>query len=162
MVLKLVTHTLIPDLRGLAQHIGNPEIVLDVGAGLRPATWANAKRHICIEPCPVYAEALRAHGYEVIEQNAVDGLTGTTADLVLMLDVIEHMERDDGSRAVVAALAAAPRVIVYTPNGFLEQTEDAWGAGQHSWQRHRSGWTPEDFPGWAIVQGDGGFAAIHG
>ena len=158
----LIGHTLVPDLRGLAPHIGKPETVIDVGPGIRPATWANAKRHICIEPCHLYAEILRGKGYEVIEARAADGLRQCSGDLVLMLDCIEHMERDEATEVLVAAYEAAPRIIVYTPNGFLEQTTDAWGLGQHDWQKHRSGWTPADFTGWTIVEGKEGFAAIYG
>lgn len=161
-MLTLCKHTLVPDLPGLDAHIGKPETVIDVGAGIRPATWANAKRHICIEPCHLYGLVLRDHGYEVIEARAADGLRKCSGDLVLMLDCIEHMERDEATEALIAAYEAAPRIIVYTPNGFLDQTEDVWGLAQHEWQRHRSGWTPDDFTGWKIIEGPEGFAAIYG
>jgi hypothetical protein len=72
------------------------------------------------------------------------------------------MDRDEANEVLVAAYEAAPRIIVYTPNGFLEQTEDCWGLGQHDWQKHRSGWTPDDFAGWKIIEGPEGFAAIYG
>ena len=155
-------HTLVPDLSGLAGHIGNPETVIDVGAGIRPATWANAGRHICIEPCGVYAQILRDNGYEVIEARAADGLGRCAGDLVLMLDCIEHMERPEAVEVLAAAYEAAPRIIIYTPNGWVKQTEDAWGLGQHDWQTHRSAWTPGDFVGWKIIEGPEGFAAIYG
>jgi len=161
-MLTLYNHTLVPDLKGLEAHIGSPEVVLDVGAGLRPAKWANAGRHICIEPCHVYADALRDNGFEVIEARATPGLRRARGDLVLMLDVIEHMERADGQLAVTAALDVAPRLIIYTPNGFLPQTDDKWSTNQYEWQEHRSGWTPDDFPGWTIIEGKEGFAAIYG
>lgn len=161
-MLTLFKHTLVPDLAGLAEQVGEPKTVIDVGAGLRPATWANAKRHICIEPCKVYADVLRAHGFEVIEKRAGPGLKGTWGDLVLMLDVIEHMDKADGYAAIWHAMASAPKIIIYTPNGFVPQSDDKWGAGQHDWQEHRSGWTPDDFPGWKIIEGKEGFAAISG
>jgi hypothetical protein len=79
-----------------------------------------------------------------------------------MLDVVEHMEHIDGLEAITAALMAAPRVILYMPHGFVPQYEDNWGTGQNEWQRHRSGWRPHQFPGWTIIEGKEGFAAIHG
>ncbi len=48
---------------------------------------------------------------------------------------------------------------MFTPLGFTEQDapeneKDPWGhGGGFEWQRHRSGWTPEDFPaeqGWTV------------
>lgn len=162
-MLTLYKHTLVPDLPGLEQYIGNPYSVVDVGAGLRPATWAKAKRHVCVEPCRVYADALRENGYEVIEKDATSWARGFTGscDLVLMLDVIEHMDSQAGQAAIIEAFLVRPdRVIIYTPNGFVPQNEDAWGTGQHEWQRHRSGWTPDMFDGWTIIEGNEGFAAI--
>jgi hypothetical protein len=46
-------------------------------------------------------------------------------------------------------------VHVYTPEGYLPQaaTEDgtdAWGLHGGEWQRHRSGWAVDDFPGWRV------------
>jgi hypothetical protein len=52
--------------------------------------------------------------------------------------------------------------MIYTPNGFVPQDEDKWGLGQVEWQTHRSGWTPDDFDGWKIIEGKEGFAAIYG
>lgn len=159
----LFEHTLVDDFGKLRRYIGEPDTVIDVGAGLRPALWAKAGRHICIEPCQVYADVLREHGIEVIEKRALDGLPiAPEADLVLMLDVIEHMEKDEGLAAIALALVKGRRVIVYTPNGFVEQESDNWGYGQDEYQRHRSGWMPEDFAGWKILRSREGFAAIHG
>src|SRR5690242_21766380 len=112
-MLTLCKHTLVPDLPGLAGHIGKPRTVIDVGPGIRPATWTDAERHICIEPCHLYAEILRGFGYEVLEKRAADGLRRCAGDLVLMLDCIEHMERDEATNVLIAAYEAAPRIIVY-------------------------------------------------
>lgn len=132
--------------------------VVDVGAGLRPMQWFKPWRHVCIEPHSPYADRLRGAGYIVVNETAEAGLKHLrpgTIDAIYLLDVIEHMERSEGHRIIALALAAQPlQIVLYTPNGYLEQegSPDPWGAefGGDLWQKHRSGWTPADFPGWEI------------
>lgn len=142
----LLRHTL-----GAPEGLVHCETVLDVGAGIRPFNWYKPSRHVCVEPYPVYAWLLRRAGYEVFSGTAEEGLNTLKAEQILLLDVIEHMDRAVGERVVdLARKAASRQVVLYTPLGFMAQDGDAWGLGGHEWQRHRSGWTPEDFPGWTI------------
>jgi hypothetical protein len=63
-------------------------------------------------------------------------------DAVIALDVIEHLQREEGEVLLSAMeVIASHLVAVFTPNGFLEQppTPD----NRH--QEHVSGWTPHDF-----------------
>ena len=143
---------------GLTKHIAprpktliDCETVIDVGAGLRPFQWYTPKRHICVEPYEPYCERLRAAGFEVVTETAVVALAHLTADAIYMLDVIEHMTKEDATAVIELALKAAKRqVVVYTPHGFMPQEVDHWGLGGHFWQKHRSGWLPREFPGWSI------------
>ena len=131
--------------------------VLDVGAGIRPMAWYKPVRHVCVEPYAPYVEVLRWSGFEVLaltarECMALLGMTGEQFGAVYLLDVIEHMEKDEGQRVLaLAQQVATAQVVVYTPDGFKEQTSDVWGYGGHEWQTHRSGWTREDFPGWTVT-----------
>lgn len=143
------------------------DTVLDVGAGLRPMCWYRPRRHLCIEPFGPYADELCAAGYEVVQATALDALSSIRLanPAIYLLDVIEHMEAGDGRRVIDAAMALNPtQVIVFTPWGFEEQHGDAWEMGGEFWQEHRSGWTPEDFPGWSITErneeGHRGFIAM--
>ena len=129
--------------------------VLDIGAGLRPMPWYKPERHICVEPHMPYAERLEAAGYETWHLKAATALKLAAAklpiDAVYLIDVIEHMTRPEGAEVLQLARALEPKqIVVFTPDGFLAQEGDAWGLGGEYWQRHRSGWTPGDFPGWAI------------
>jgi len=132
------------------------DVVLDVGAGIRPMRLWQPKRHICLEPYGPYAQRLRQAGYEVIEarvQDVVYDVTLPMVDTILMLDVLEHLTQEDGLAVLDWATAVArEQVVVFTPNGFKEQTTDVWGLGGHAWQTHRSGWRPRDFPGWTISE----------
>lgn len=127
------------------------DVVLDVGAGIRPMQWYKPERHICVEPYAPYCKILEAAGYEVWEDTAQWVLTkeGMQVDAVYLLDVIEHMEKEIALSVLRwACKVARVQVVVYTPYGFMKQTEDAWGLGGHSWQTHRSGWLPDEFPKW--------------
>ena len=63
-------------------------------------------------------------------------------DVVAALDVIEHLEEQEGWQLLSAIeLIARRRVIVFTPNGFLPQL--AYDGNPH--QVHKSGWTVDDF-----------------
>jgi hypothetical protein len=129
------------------------EVVLDVGAGIRPMNWFEPAEHICIEPFAPYAERLEAAGYTVLRATALQAMRAIEGrvEAVYLLDVIEHMDKEDGRLVIKLAKAVGARqIVVHTPHGFQPQTGDAWGLGGDFWQEHRSGWTPDDFPGWAI------------
>lgn len=144
--------------------------VLDIGAGLRPFGWYTPGRHICVEPHGPYAEKLQAAHYRVERMTAhyaLSMLAGEKIDAIYLLDVIEHMEREDGESVLARARQLYPRaqIVVSTPNGFFEQHGDAWDMGGEHWQEHRSGWVPSDFPGWTISYynngaPNGGFTAV--
>ena len=135
--------------------------VIDVGAGLRPCAWYPGAQHLCIEPFNPYAQILKQQGFMVVSCRADEALRVARAETVLLLDVLEHMEREEGERVVpLAKLAASRQVILYTPLGFLAQEGDAWGLGGEEWQRHRSGWMPADFPGWLIEPRGASFFAV--
>lgn len=152
------------------------DIVYDIGAGLRPMGWYKPAAHVCIEPHQPYAEMLRDGGYEVWGATALEALASvlqdrsigayTCVDAVYLLDIIEHMTRCEGLEVLrLADLLQPKQIVVATPVGFFPQEGDAWGLGGEQWQLHRSGWLPEDFPGWAISYYDngaprGGFVAI--
>jgi hypothetical protein len=86
-------------------------------------------------------------------------LPDKSVDSVFALDVIEHMEKEDGLKFLKEAeRVARQQIMIYTPLGFYPQTyddpdkSDRWGMGGGYWQTHRSGWSPEDFgEGWELI-----------
>lgn len=141
------------------------DFVLDIGAGIRPTPWGNPSWHVCIEPHRPYAEQLRTAGLPVYDMTALRFLRLAPArifDAVYMLDVIEHMTRGEGEEVIERVLELdAKQVVVFTPNGFMPQSHDAWGMGGEHWQTHRSGWLPQDFPGWKIQPYGDAFYAMY-
>jgi hypothetical protein len=137
--------------------------VADIGAGIRPVQWRNFKRHVCVEPHPAYCDKLEAAGYETVCATAQEYLsTCKPIEAIYLLDVIEHMHKNDGWHVIGLALEKATKqIIIYTPKGFLPQDEDAWGLGGDHWQKHRSGWLPGEFEGWRIGFHGRGFWAVY-
>lgn len=154
-------------LAAAAAKIANGASCLDVGAGIRPQPYKRFPRHVCVEPHDEYAGWLRSQGWEVIQGPAPSILwKAPQVDVAFLLDVVEHMTREDGTSAMEIAKQRARQVVVFTPLGFLPQSyapgeKDAWGYNGAHWQTHRSGWTPDDFPGWDILA-DSGFHGTRG
>jgi hypothetical protein len=145
------------------------DVVLDLGCGIRPIDWYEPERHICVDAHRPYLERLAASGekYECMQANALDALRSLkpgSIGAIYCLDMIEHLTREDGQELVRLMLMAQPRqIVIFTPDGFLEQDgPDPWGLGGDTWQKHRSGWTPGDFPepAWRIGFYGRGFTAM--
>ena len=140
-------------------YIKQSDRVCDVGPGIRPALIYRAPYHLCIEPHKEYADWLEGNGYTVVRQRAREALKDIErVGVVFMLDVIEHMEKEEGFETIRIAREKSDQVVVFTPLGFKEQSykdgeKDAWGMNGTYWQTHRSGWVPDEFPGWKIFSG---------
>lgn len=148
----------------MKENIAKTDIVLDIGCGIRPQNFFTPKVHICIEPFEQYREIIKPHfpdnstvlffkedalkSMEILDDNSVDS--------VFLLDLIEHLDKEDGHRLLSEAdRVARKQIIVYTPLGFypmhFQQSgeKDAWGLDGNELQEHKSGWEPKDFgKGW--------------
>lgn len=135
--------------------------VLDIGAGVRPFSWWKPEKHLCVEPYELYCRVLWDADFWCYCGTAEVALKELRADTVLLLDVIEHMGKEEAARVIaLAKRAAGKQIVIYTPLGFMAQDADAWGYGGDVWQTHRSGWMPEEFPGWTIERGSKAFFAL--
>ncbi len=148
--------------QGILESIASHTSVIDVGPGIRPFDYFNisTESYLCIEPHWEYVKVLVDMGYQVIQAEALTVLPLIhNFEVVLFIDVIEHMTKDDGIRCLESArLLATKQVVVFTPLGFMEQGVgedglDAWGMHGGDWQTHKSGWTPDEFNGWDISIG---------
>lgn len=133
-------------------YIKRASRVCDVGPGIRPALFYRAPYHLCIEPHPEYADWLEKEGYIVDRRTGIGALKDISrVGVIFMLDVIEHMEKEEGWDTLRLAREKADQVVLFTPLGFHEQSykegdKDAWGMNGTYWQTHRSGWVPSEFP----------------
>lgn len=95
-----------------------------------------------------YLEMDKSDGAILIHGDATD-LTRLPAfdrpAVALLVDVIEHIEKPDALIWLYDLKATFDRIAVQTPFGFHVQTEDYYRMGGDIHQKHRSGWSPEDF-----------------
>lgn len=136
------------------------EVVLDIGCGIMPQQFVRPSVHICCEPFQEYISHLQDkvryesdRSYVIVNATwaeAVRIFPPKSVDSVFLVDVIEHLEKEEA----VALLKkteqiARKQVALFTPLGFMPQShpdgKDAWGLGGGVWQEHKSGWQPEDF-----------------
>ena len=69
-------------------------------------------------------------------------------DIVLALDIIEHIEKDEAQSMIKQCEKIARKaVILETPNGLVEQNLDITGHGGHEFQTHRCFWTDKELQG---------------
>jgi hypothetical protein len=135
-------------------------IVLDVGAGIRPQALFVPTVHLIVEPHQPYIEKTMKHPDEISRRVFLKGtwdeimpfLPDKSVDTVFAVDVIEHLEKEDGMRFIREAERVAKiQIVIFTPLGLYpqsyesEQATDRWGMDGGYWQGHRSGWEPGDF-----------------
>lgn len=135
--------------------------LLEIGPGIQPQMMVIPLMRICVEPYDEYAAILSAAHPDYLVLNctwgeALEILLPGSVDTVMLIDVIEHLEKEEARVLLDASVRLArSQVVVQTPLGFLAQGEgeekDAWGLDGVNWQIHRSGWLPEDFPEWDII-----------
>ena len=61
-------------------------------------------------------------------------------DVAMLIDVIEHMSKPDGMALLNSLKESFRKILVMTPDGFVEQTHDVTGF-ENEWQVHECGWT---------------------
>lgn len=146
-------------LAAVEKLVRETEVVLDIGCGIAPMNYFRPKLHLLVEPWKEYADILayRHSGDKsviIIHAGALEALrqlADNSVDSIFMLDVIEHLEKEQGFQAITECeRVAREQVVIFTPLGFMPQhmessEADGWGLGGSAVQEHRSGWEPEDF-----------------
>lgn len=122
--------------------------VLDVGPGhgkasvLLPEYVPTVEAIDAVEPCAEYVDDFQLkQKYREVHERRFDQMGELMLDrydTILMIDVIEHMEK---SEALAAVERCRGQVVVCTPCKF----EEAWEPGMPVYEHHVSLWHPWDF-----------------
>lgn len=141
--------------------------VVDLGAGLGAYhdSLVAAAAHVTMVDAfePYLDNRRRRYGWRttVVHSTIEDFLQAgplSRWDLLLALDVVEHMVHDDGRDLLSAIPRLADRAIIFIPEGKHPQTTDVYGMGGDYWQTHRSVWYAEDLEKWHFS----GYESQHG
>ncbi len=128
----------------LQDELKGATCVVDMGAGffdkLRFAP--PMARKIGIEVFPAYL------GFAPVGINARLGdmrdwekiIKPEERDCAMLIDTIEHMSKGDGITLLRGLKGAFRKILVMTPDGFVEQKDDVTGY-ENEWQIHECGWT---------------------
>ena len=129
--------------------IGPAKSVLDVGCGTSSPLAEGRDRFerlVGVDAFPEAIEASRARGShdELIEldvRRLDEQFAPRSFDAVVAIDLLEHLERTEGLELLAGMeRVARQRVVVFTPNGFVEQGPRE----ANPFQVHRSGWSATD------------------
>jgi hypothetical protein len=138
---------LIPHLEGdLQAELNSLSNVLDIGCGPRPLVSRNGTitEIVGVEAYEPYAKRAEISGRydKIICADALSlELPRGCFDAVLLIDVIEHLEHESALRLIAKAEEwARKKIIISTPNGFVEQR----ALDGNPLQQHRSGWNVDD------------------
>lgn len=147
-------------LPAVIDRLEEVEVVLDIGCGIMPQKYVRPLVHVCFEPFEQYVELLQEktrrecdRTYVIMKGNWADAVRHfppKSVDTVFLIDVIEHLEKEEAFELLKATENLVRRqIVIFTPLGFMPQChqdgKDAWGLDGGEWQQHRSGWYPEDF-----------------
>jgi len=130
---------------------GHIKTVLDVACGLSlKSQYIDADIRVGVDVYRPYLKKIEANvPYVVINADVMhlDSLfLPDSFDLVLLLDILEHLEKDQAIDLLkMAEKIASKAVIIETPKGFVPQNIDIWGYGGNQYQTHRCGWEPSEF-----------------
>ncbi|KWX75402.1 class I SAM-dependent methyltransferase [Paenibacillus jilunlii] len=137
----------------LLEHLKFAETILDVGSGT--GTLLERYEASVVIGLDIHRPYLLHRKYtapHIIPVHADAGhidklfLPGTFS-AVTLIDSLEHFTMSEGKELLRKAEAiAAGRVVVFTPRGFFPQEgTDHYHLQGEYYQKHRSGWEPEDF-----------------
>jgi hypothetical protein len=165
------------ELHRLLAKKSGPIKVLDVGAG-SGEIWLRIEAELLekfgesgsfevklLDANPVDEMTWNCGGSEVVRivghlPEGLENFNPTEFDLVVALDVIEHLTKSDGYRLLYQLNRLAECSVIQTPNGFL------WQAPFRSnpFQAHISGWKPSELKalGWRRQFGVGGIKWLVG
>lgn len=147
---------------------GECRSLLDVGCGKESPVGRfsqTIERTVGVDSHAESIELSRAAGIHggYVQLNVLDigsRFEPRSFDCVVALDVIEHLDTQDGV-ALLRAMEtiARKKVVVFTPNGFLSQSAER----DNPHQLHRSGWTAAEMRARGYeVTGIGGWRPLRG
>jgi SAM-dependent methyltransferase len=151
-------HNIAPVLTVVRQL--EPRSVLDVGCGfgkygmllreyldvwygrVRPDEWQ--VRLEAIEAFEPYRNPVWVYVYQAVHLGEAAAILPRLGryDVILLLDVIEHLDSEAARTLATLALGRARAIVVSTPRDFYPQEDE----NQNPYERHRCLWTAADFP----------------
>ena len=140
--------SLVTYIRQLEDNLDDCKTILDVGCGdISPLRLLRGEYKLTgVDGYKPAIEASRKKGihneYKALDIKDLNKyFKNKSFDAVVALDVIEHLKKEEGYKFLNdLERIAKKRVILVTPNGFVDQHNNT-----NNLQEHLSGWSPNDF-----------------
>jgi GT2 family glycosyltransferase len=146
---RALTRNWLGDL--VAAHVRPDDEVLDLGCGVMPATGGRlpCRRHVGVDCFEPYLDRIGPPTVLADLPRGLESFAAGSFDVVLMLDVIEHLDKPAAMELIRRAERIARReVILFTPDGFVEQRGwPAWNLPDNPAQTHRCGFAFDELIG---------------
>jgi SAM-dependent methyltransferase len=133
-------------------HIDASDTVLDLGCGILQEFGYKppVNKYLGVDAFDPYLRKIADQGVMTVRGKLPDfceSFLDSSWDVVLLIDVIEHLTKDDGFKVLDHVERIAKKcVIIDTPNGFEPQKGwAAWNLPHCDLQEHLSGWTDKEF-----------------
>ncbi|MCX7875603.1 MAG: glycosyltransferase [Melioribacteraceae bacterium] len=127
--------------------IENSHKILDIGCGIGDyLVYTNAKQDVtAVEPHLPYIEKSkeRTPWVKYFNEDALSFFSKVNEqyDLILMIDVVEHLNEDEGFKLIEEAKKHCTGILfAQIPIGAHPQNEDHWNLNGEYWQTHRTDW----------------------
>jgi SAM-dependent methyltransferase len=153
-------------IQNIRDELAGCDTVLDLGCGNginSPIEGLRLKHSVGVDLFEPYIQSSRKSKIhsEYIHADIRDiEFKNRSFDAVLMLRVLEHMDKSDGQNMIAKCSRwAGKKVIIVTPNGYLPQEE----FDDNPLQEHKSAWLTDDFiSAGYTVHGINGWKGLRG
>ena len=153
-------------IKSLKKELAGCEKVLDLGCGSNsPIKYCKISYSVGVEnfnPYLLNSKNKKIHSEYIKKDVREVDFAPKSFDAVILLDVIEHLSKEDGLGLIKKMEKwARKKIIISTPNGFLSQEVDIDGNGL---SKHVSGWGIPEFKklGFKKIFGISGFKIFRG
>ncbi|MBU3957248.1 class I SAM-dependent methyltransferase [Patescibacteria group bacterium] len=142
---ELISHLFHTLLYCLKQELKECQSVLDLGCGPdSPVKYCNLEYSVGVDAFKLYiqeSKKKKIHNKYLLKDITKTDFKPKSFDAVIMIDVLEHLEKKQGEKLLEKAEKwAKKKVIVSAPVGFLPQAS----IDDNPFQSHRSGWAVEE------------------
>lgn len=133
-----------------------PASVLDIGAGVGETgryirTLTAVPRMDAVEVHPGCVDVIPEGSFDTIWVGDARALPPQGHEMVLCLDVLEHMPKDDGLALVRRHMAAGAHVLVAIPRDATSPARNGGAKDGNPFEAHVSEWSEADFAEFASI-----------
>ena len=133
------------------RKINQEDTVLDLGCGIQQSNdRIRAKSILGADIWDVYLNEIKDNIQTVkISMSELDRFMDKSYDIVICLDVVEHLEKDLALKVIdECKRICRKRAIIYTPSEFKDNVEsipNSWNLGENPHQKHLCVLNTDDF-----------------